>query len=69
MSSSALPKEPVRRKRITLQQLILTLVLLVGSFIMIVPFLWMLVTSFDWGTIKYFIPTENMAGGAIDSNI
>ena len=47
MSSSALPKEPVRRKRITLQQLILTLVLLVGSFIMIVPFLWMLVTSFD----------------------
>lgn len=48
MSSSALPKEPVRRKRITLQQLILTLVLLVGSFIMIVPFLWMLVTSFDW---------------------
>ena len=69
MSSSALPKEPVRRKRITLQQLILTLVLLVGSFIMIVPFLWMLVTSFDWRTIKYFIPTENMAGGAIDSNI
>ncbi|MCJ8014273.1 carbohydrate ABC transporter permease [Paenibacillus sp. KQZ6P-2] len=37
-----------RRKKISLNQWILTIVLLVGSFVMIVPFLWMLATSFDW---------------------
>ena len=29
--------------------LILLIVLLLGSLIMIIPFLWMLLTSFDWG--------------------
>ncbi|WP_442951647.1 carbohydrate ABC transporter permease [Paenibacillus sp. GYB003] len=29
--------------------MVLLLVLFLGSFVMIVPFLWMLVTSFDWG--------------------
>ncbi|MEC0242906.1 carbohydrate ABC transporter permease [Paenibacillus dokdonensis] len=37
-----------RRKKISLNQWILTIVLFLGSFVMIVPFLWMLVTSFDW---------------------
>ncbi|GIO31023.1 MULTISPECIES: carbohydrate ABC transporter permease [Paenibacillus] len=37
-----------RRKKISLNQWILTIVLTLGSFVMIVPFLWMLVTSFDW---------------------
>jgi len=37
-----------RRKKISLNQWILTIVLSLGSFVMIVPFLWMLVTSFDW---------------------
>lgn len=36
------------RKKISLNQWILTIVLFLGSFVMIVPFLWMLVTSFDW---------------------
>lgn len=35
-------------KKISLNQWILTIVLSLGSFVMIVPFLWMLVTSFDW---------------------
>ncbi|WP_152398237.1 carbohydrate ABC transporter permease [Paenibacillus cellulositrophicus] len=39
----------LRRKKIPLSQWILAIVLFLGSFIMIVPFLWMLVTSFDWG--------------------
>ncbi|MBJ9988601.1 MULTISPECIES: carbohydrate ABC transporter permease [unclassified Paenibacillus] len=39
----------LRRKKIPVSQWILTIVLFLGSFIMIVPFLWMLVTSFDWG--------------------
>ncbi|RED39574.1 carbohydrate ABC transporter permease [Paenibacillus sp. VMFN-D1] len=39
----------LRRKRIPVSQWILAIVLFLGSFIMIVPFLWMLVTSFDWG--------------------
>ncbi|MWV42074.1 ABC transporter permease subunit [Paenibacillus sp. HJL G12] len=37
-----------RRKKISLNQWILTVVLFLGSFVMIVPFLWMLITSFDW---------------------
>ncbi|MET3544111.1 multiple sugar transport system permease protein [Paenibacillus favisporus] len=39
----------LRRKKIPVSQWILAIVLFLGSFIMIVPFLWMLVTSFDWG--------------------
>lgn len=49
MTDTALPKENTRRRRISLNQLMLTIVLFLGSFMMIVPFLWMLVTSFDWG--------------------
>ncbi|MGN7357251.1 carbohydrate ABC transporter permease [Paenibacillus sp. SAF-054] len=37
-----------RRKKISFNQWLLTIVLFLGSFVMIVPFLWMLVTSFDW---------------------
>lgn len=39
----------LRRKKTPVSQWILAIVLFLGSFIMIVPFLWMLVTSFDWG--------------------
>ena len=49
MTDTAEPKLIIRRKKWSVSQLILTIVLFLGSFIMIVPFLWMLVTSFDWG--------------------
>lgn len=39
----------LRRKKTPASQWLLAIVLFLGSFIMIVPFLWMLVTSFDWG--------------------
>ncbi|MEK6991778.1 carbohydrate ABC transporter permease [Paenibacillus sp. FSL K6-1566] len=48
MSGTAVSKEPVPRRRLSINQYILTIVLFAGSFIMIVPFLWMLITSFDW---------------------
>ncbi|MBP1895915.1 carbohydrate ABC transporter permease [Paenibacillus lactis] len=48
MSGTAVSKEPVPRRRLSINQLILTIVLFAGSFIMIIPFLWMLITSFDW---------------------
>ncbi|MGZ9583975.1 carbohydrate ABC transporter permease [Paenibacillus marinisediminis] len=48
MEHAAILQAPAR-KRMSLNQWILTIVLFLGSFIMIVPFLWMLITSFDWG--------------------
>lgn len=49
MADTTLPEKITRRKKISMNQLLLTVVLFLGSFMMIVPFLWMLVTSFDWG--------------------
>lgn len=49
MADTTLTEKMTRRRRISMNQLLLTVVLFVGSFLMIVPFLWMLVTSFDWG--------------------
>jgi multiple sugar transport system permease protein len=40
---------PSRRRRSAAGQRLIFLVLLLGSVVMIVPFLWMLATSFDWG--------------------
>ena len=37
-----------KRKKISLNQWILFAILSLGSFVMIVPFLWMVSTSFDW---------------------
>ncbi|GIP37172.1 sugar ABC transporter ATP-binding protein [Paenibacillus sp. J31TS4] len=48
MAQAVSPSVPVRRKRWSTSQIVLFLVLILGSFVMIVPFLWMLVTSFDW---------------------
>lgn len=49
MTDTTLNEKMTRRRRISMNQLLLTVVLFLGSFLMIVPFLWMLVTSFDWG--------------------
>ncbi|EGL18400.1 MULTISPECIES: carbohydrate ABC transporter permease [unclassified Paenibacillus] len=49
MPPAAYPRAPLLRKKVPFNQWILLLILFLGSFIMIVPFLWMLVTSFDWG--------------------
>ncbi|UVI33001.1 carbohydrate ABC transporter permease [Paenibacillus spongiae] len=38
-----------RKRRGSTGQWVITLVLLAGSLVMIVPFLWMVMTSFDWG--------------------
>ncbi|SHE14809.1 Inner membrane ABC transporter permease protein ycjP [Chlamydia abortus] len=42
------PKIGSRRRREAAAQTFLFIILFLGSFVMIVPFLWMLITSFDW---------------------
>lgn len=49
MARAATAVTPLPRAKRSASQAVLLLVLFVGSFVMIVPFLWMLVTSFDWG--------------------
>ncbi|MEF3303774.1 carbohydrate ABC transporter permease [Paenibacillus sp. GYB003] len=49
MAGAAAGAQPAFRAKRSWSQIVLLLVLFLGSFVMIVPFLWMLVTSFDWG--------------------
>ncbi|MCM3340026.1 carbohydrate ABC transporter permease [Paenibacillus sp. MER TA 81-3] len=43
------PRHPSKQRNQRMGRIFLVTVLSLGSLVMIVPFLWMLITSFDWG--------------------
>ncbi|ALS29867.1 sugar ABC transporter permease [Paenibacillus sp. 32O-W] len=49
LSRSGTLQPPSRKRRDALSQTVLFIVLAAGSIVMIIPFLWMVMTSFDWG--------------------